>query len=59
MEEIHKGYNLRISKDGMAVLLDCDISTVEFDTLVEKLGKELEELSINVLPQTESNIYSQ
>lgn len=50
MEEINKEYNLRVSKDGMAVLLDCDISAVELDMLVDKLGKELEELSIKDPP---------
>ena len=50
MEVTHKEYNLRVSKDDMAVLLDCDISTVELDTLVDKLGKELEELGIKDPP---------
>ena len=50
MEETHKEYNLRVSKDGTAVLLDCDISTVELDTLVGNISKELEELGIKDPP---------
>ncbi len=34
----------------MAVLLDCDISTAELDTLVDKLGKKFEELGIKDQP---------
>jgi len=50
MEETHKEYNLRVSEDGTAVLLDCDISTVELDTLVGNISKELEELGIKDPP---------
>ena len=44
MEETQKEYNLQVSEDGTAVFLDCDLSTVEFDTLVGSISKELEEL---------------
>ena len=50
MEETHKEYNLRASEDAMAVLLDCDISTIEIDTLVSNLSKELKELRIENPP---------
>ncbi|MBT6227615.1 MAG: DUF342 domain-containing protein, partial [Candidatus Scalindua sp.] len=50
MEETHKEYNLRASEDGTAVLLDCDLSTVELDTLVGNISKELEELGVKDPP---------
>ncbi|MCR4290772.1 MAG: FapA family protein [Candidatus Scalindua sp.] len=46
MEETHKEYNLRASEDGTAILLDCDLSTVELDTLVVNISKELEGLGV-------------
>ena len=49
MEETQKEYNLRVSEDGTAVFLDCDLSTVEFDTLVGSISKELEELGVKDL----------
>ncbi len=50
MEETHKEYNLRVSEDGTAVLLDCDMPTIELDTLVVNISKELEELGIKDPP---------
>lgn len=50
MEETHKEYNLRVSADAMAVLLDCDISTIEIDTLVGNLSKDLIDLRIEDPP---------
>lgn len=50
MEETHKEYNLRVLEDGTAVLLDGDISTVELNTLVDNISKELEELGIKDPP---------
>ena len=50
MEEAHKKYNLRVSEDVMAVLLDCDISVVDIDTLVDNLSEELKELRIENPP---------
>ncbi len=50
MEETHKEYNLRVSEDGTAVLLDCDMSTIELDTMVVNISKELEELGIKDPP---------
>ncbi len=50
MEETHKEYNLRVSEDGTAVLLNCDLSTVELDTLVGNISKELEELGVKDPP---------
>ena len=41
MEEAQKEFNLRVTEDGMAVLLDVDIITDELDALVVALGKEL------------------
>jgi uncharacterized protein len=51
MEETQKEYNLQVSEDGTAVFLDCDLSTVEFDTLVGSISKELEELGVKDTPE--------
>ncbi len=50
MEETHIEYNLRVLEDGMAVLLDCDTSTIELNTLVDNISKDLEELGIKDPP---------
>ncbi len=50
MEETHKEYNLRVSEDSTAVLLDSDLSAVELDTLVDNISKELEELGVKDPP---------
>ncbi len=50
MEETHKEFNLRITGDGMAVLLDCDVTTNELDPLVVALGNELKKLGIKDPP---------
>ena len=50
MEETQKEYNLRVSEDSTAVLLDCDLSSVELDKLVDNISKELEELGVKDPP---------
>ncbi len=50
MEETHKRFNLRVTKDRAAVLLDCDVTDDEFDALVIAIGKELEALGIKDPP---------
>ncbi len=50
MEQAKKEFNLRVTEDGMAVLLDCDITTDELDPLVVALGKELKKLGIKDPP---------
>ena len=49
MEETQKEYNLRVSEDGTAVFLDSNLPTVELDTLVANISKELEELGVKDL----------
>ncbi len=50
MEEAQKGFNLRVTEDGIAVLLDCDIITDELDSLLVAIGKELKALGIKKPP---------
>ncbi len=50
MEQAKKEFNLRVTEDGIAVLLDGDIITDELDPLVVALGKELKKLGIKDPP---------
>jgi hypothetical protein len=50
MEQAKKEFNLRVTEDGMAVLLDGDIITDELDPLVVALGNELKTLGIKDPP---------
>jgi len=50
MEETLKKFNLRVTEDRVAVLLDCDVTGVEFNTLVVAVGKQLEALGIKDPP---------
>ncbi len=50
MEEAQKEFNLRVTEDGMAVLLDCDITTDELDSLLVAIGNELKALDIKKPP---------
>ncbi len=51
MEETHKEYDLRVSEDGTEVLLDCDLSAVDINTLADNISKELECLGIKDPPE--------
>ncbi len=46
MEEAQKEFNLRVTEDGMVVLLDCDINIDELNSLVVAIGNELRKLGI-------------
>ncbi len=50
MEEAQKEFHLRVTEDGMAVLLDGDIITDELDALVVAIGNELKALEIKKPP---------
>ena len=50
MEEAQKEFNLRVTEDGMAVLLDCDITTDGLDSLLVAIGNELKSLDIKKPP---------
>ncbi len=49
-KETEEEFNLRVTEDQMAVLLDCDINIGELDTLVVAIGRKLEELGIKDPP---------
>ena len=49
-KETEEEFNLRVTEDQMAVLLDCDINIGELDTLVVTIGRKLEELGIKDPP---------
>jgi len=53
MDETHKKFNLRVTKDKMAVLLDCDVIKDEFDALISAIGNEFEVLGMKDPPSQE------
>lgn len=50
MEESLKKFNLRATEDSMALLLDCDVTINELDSLIVDIRKEFETLGIKDPP---------